>query len=432
MTAIVVDAALLPACQAVLVKAHAKLVRAARKAGQPEPALPQLTEVAQVVTARCTNPQCRTEHDAELVGQPCPIGWCQGTLAERTRVTVEVTADRPVLAGWELLAVVEPLNGEALVRQVPGAQLPEGWTFERWRTGKLVCDHCKTVRSRTETFLVRGVDDGEVRQVGRNCLSAFLGGIPYDQLVQRLTWPELVRQAGDGDEELGGRGWEDPTLDVAVVMAWTAGQVRAKGWTSRGAARQAAEQGRDDVPTATADVVAYLLTPPPVDAFARDRWTKARAAAQPTEADLERGAAALAWTRALAPTSEYERNLELVARGERVNRAHLGILCSAVAGYERAHPAAQAAPGKAPSAHVGTVGQRLELELTVQRVVTTANDYGERHLHTLRDAAGNAYLWATGSCRMAVGRVAKGKATVKAHGAYKGESQTVLARFTVK
>ena len=110
-----------------------------------------------------------------------------------------------------------------------------------------------------------------------------------------------------------------------------------------------------------------------------------------------------------------------------MQRQHGAILTSAVSAYRREHAPARDAAA-APSAHVGEIGKRAALELTCERVVDCDTDYGILHIHTFRDAAGNALVWRTTSRRIESGTRVAGKATVKAHGEYRGERQTELTR----
>ncbi len=105
---------------------------------------------------------------------------------------------------------------------------------------------------------------------------------------------------------------------------------------------------------------------------------------------------------------------------------------------------------KAVAAHVGTVGERVELELSfVRRFDITEGYYGApvRYVWTFRDAAGNTIIYYGGNAkaldalpsevigegRDAYRQLVKGgtvriAATIKSHGEYKGEPQTVIQR----
>jgi hypothetical protein len=77
---------------------------------------------------------------------------------------------------------------------------------------------------------------------------------------------------------------------------------------------------------------------------------------------------------------------------------------------------------------VGEVGQRLDLELEVQRVTTKDTDYGVLHIISMRDQAGNLIVWMTGSTTATPGDRLSVRGMVKKHNEYNGEQQTVLSR----
>jgi hypothetical protein len=141
----------------------------------------------------------------------------------------------------------------------------------------------------------------------------------------------------------------------------------------------------------------------------------------------------LAWAKGLPGNTDYERNLSLIAQQERLDPKHAGILASAIAAYDRevgkqAEQRQASTAGDVVSKHVGALGDRLELVVTVLRVADVETDYGTLHIHTLRDQASNAIVWKTTSKRLDVGWSGAVKGTVKKHAEYRGEQQTELSR----
>src|SRR4029077_10494170 len=181
-----------------------------------------------------------------------------------------------------------------------------------------------------------------------------------------------------------------------------------------------------------ADQVSYLLTPP-YGGDPRGDWRRACERCRPIAEDVARGTAALAWTRALVPTSDYERNLSLIAQQPAVKPAHIGILASAIAAHTRVlereieRRRNDRTQGR-PSQHVGQVGQRLDLELEVQHVNSKDTDYGVLHIISMRDDQNNLFVWMTGSASATPGDRLSVRGTVKKHNEYNGEQQTTLTR----
>ena len=90
---------------------------------------------------------------------------------------------------------------------------------------------------------------------------------------------------------------------------------------------------------------------------------------------------------------------------------------------------------KANSRHTGTIGKRQEFTVTVERVyrmdVPSFRGYGYDVLYiiTMRDDAGNAIVSKSTSFYADKGETFKMKATVKDHGSYDGEQQTIVQRI---
>ena len=76
----------------------------------------------------------------------------------------------------------------------------------------------------------------------------------------------------------------------------------------------------------------------------------------------------------------------------------------------------------------GSIGERLDLYLIVERVIELDNNFGRSSMHLMRDDCGNLYVWTTSSKTWAAGSEHHIRGTVKDHRTYKNERQTVLNR----
>ena len=77
-------------------------------------------------------------------------------------------------------------------------------------------------------------------------------------------------------------------------------------------------------------------------------------------------------------------------------------------------------------AHVGTVGERIEMTLTVEKVLSFDTQFGVSYINLCRDADGNVVVY-KGSNRFDVGSI-KVKATIKSHETREGVPQTLISR----
>lgn len=80
------------------------------------------------------------------------------------------------------------------------------------------------------------------------------------------------------------------------------------------------------------------------------------------------------------------------------------------------------------SEYVGSIGERLDLYLTVERAIELDGAYGRSTMHIMRDDCGNMFVWTTAAKSWSAGTEHHIKGTVKDHRKYRNECQTVLTR----
>lgn len=364
----------------------------------------------------------RREHVAD---SPCAgCANCSGC-ENVSRVPLTLDCQIPRYAGWSFVAALTHMDGETVVRTVPGAETPV-----LYRTRGPVCDHCGSVRRRTETYVLRH-EDGRVVQVGSTCIGDFLGEDLAGNIaaVAATLYAAARGIAEDGCEGMGGGSAETLLSEYLPVVAWC---VRAQGWMSRTAAR---EQG---IGTATADRALTYLSDP--------RMRK-EVECEPMAEDIELAVAAEAWAEALTDEvigadkggGEYLHNLRVVARSGLVARKTMGIGASMIVAYqrhlgrERARAERAARPNS--NAHVGMEGKRETWGPVVLDFVTGYDtDYGYTTVLKFKTAKGATLVWKATNTEL--GRADVGKkftltGTVKKHDEYKGEKQTMISRCKV-
>lgn len=80
------------------------------------------------------------------------------------------------------------------------------------------------------------------------------------------------------------------------------------------------------------------------------------------------------------------------------------------------------------SEYQGEVGDRLELFVTVTRVIPMDSAYGTANMHIMRDDDNNCYVWITTAKCLDENSKYEVKGKVKAHKSYKNTRQTILTR----
>lgn len=367
--------------------------------------------------------------------------------AEGERVVYEaltVQGEPPKLNGWVLAATLEhettkdgrPIN---LLRCHGEETLPHKY---REATPDN-CDHCGTNRRRNNTFVVRNEATGEWAQVGRTCLKDFLGLHSDPGAVARWATLLLTLETslfGEYDEDEGGYGYGERAYDLEKFLAYTVESIKADGWRSRTYARE-----NDGM--ATADCVWYFLTAR--DERARDAYR----IPEPTETSYQQARDAVAWVLAQdASDNDYYHNLQVITDLGVVTHRTAGYAASIVASATRAQEreVRRAVLVAENNGHVGTVGKREEMTLTLLSTQAFDGHYGVTTLHRFADRDGNLVVWwASNSrvvpgdtaghesnhgldCRMVQGATYRVKATVKDHDQYRGQKQTKVTRLAVQ
>lgn len=348
----------------------------------------------------------------------------------REYLTATVTGEAPKYAGWTLVAALEPIDadGEALnlMNCVPGETCPPAY-----RTKVGTCDHCNARRYRKQTFVVRH-EDGTHKAVGRQCIADFLG---HQDPHKYAAWAELLCELGGlcqsaSDEDWMGGGSTPDCWDLEYFLAWTAGVIAKHGWVSRTKAHET------EAHNATADYVLYLLGRAPSHGEARRDWEEARKECQPADKHAAEATAAIDWAKALEPATleenNYLANINAVARAGYCNRKAAGLAASIVAAYAREQDRLNFAAKQAArpvSNHVGAIGERLTLTVTVEKIIVTEGYYGQTGIHKMVDENGSDLVWfASSGTWLEEGKTYTVQATVKSHGAFNGRNQTVVNR----
>lgn len=332
---------------------------------------------------------------------------------EQRLLSVEFLGVSPKLeGGWEFQGTLEHKNGGMnLVKSIPGVELPLAY-----QTTKAFCDHCKRVRSRAETFIVKS-ETGELKQVGRSCLKDYLGHRALEQIGWLHTFFDEMERLGR-DEDMGG-GYGPSLVPVLDVLAHSVAMVELHGFFGRDAAEKMNTY-------ATSSRVSHNIWPPKHDRnFKKVELTKA---------DFEKATEILAWIGTLDSNSNYNHNLKVTAlHQDFATHRDLGMLASAVFSHKKAMGliAERQAKTVVESKHFGTIGARDTMTLTVIHEFSFSTDFGAMWIFLMKDEAGNVAKWKTSSPALESGKTYEIKGTIKAHVDYKGTAQTELSRCKV-
>lgn len=340
---------------------------------------------------------------------------------------IEVEGKAPRFDGWVATAVIDMEDHPHLVH-----------TFGDFQADALLhlvpnhCDHCGFVRNRKKLVQVQH-EDGTRKIVGSTCLGDFVGHTSPQALAAWMSeLSELDGFCGGLADDLSKvEAQADPKRTLALVSAI----IRVIGWKSKG-------QAKEESSLSTADAVEDFSggRNAPTPETLRKRWGVS--SIDVTDDDMLAAEAALAWAQSIdlaSETSDYLRNLRIVAGRDVWRQKDMGLGISMVSAHQRhlAHLAEKAreAAATAKSEWVGTPKVREHFDrLTVDRVRYFDGDYGLRILVSMHDDDDNVIVWwATRSADWIVdGMVLAGKCTVKEHSTYNGTKQTLVQRCTLE
>lgn len=390
-------------------------------------------------------------------------GWGQDSRTVYGKLPAQlVKIENPAFSikGWTVEAVVKPLSGTkaTIITKVGKA----GDMPDRLRHTGMHCDHCGTDRDRSFVVALRNDKSGNWKQVGGSCLADFTGKSASNLASSTsflANWWKQGDDEGMGESEHIPRGklYHDPdhVLAAALYVVEQTGEYVSKS------------KAEEQMVMSTSHEVGELLA----------KGGKAREILTPDR--LKKVAQIRAWLRSLPAHSgdSYMDNLAALGQADAVGGNHLGLLVSAVAGFERMQrvKAEEERRAKAPAdaGHFGKPGDKIGrkaskadreagvTEHPAQRVkVTRIHNYTQsvfragrhslesRSIVEAENADGHRFVWHTSGGpthanlvdnvpnelqQIAPGETFDMVATVhpdpdKAHSEFKGRKQTQIQR----
>lgn len=329
---------------------------------------------------------------------------------------VHISGIAPVLAGWRFLAKIEHGQGGNLVKPVSGQ--PD--TPQAWHTCSPNCDHCNVKRARSTTYMLQQVETGNIRQVGKTCVTDFLGRAQRD--------PESFLGMHDFLAELGADFEYDPDQDLGSSMPSSAFGVEPVV-LMRTVLKLVQEDG-GYVSAEKADQRGCLST---ADRLRGAFWSHKPQAVVPDAAHWSQAPNIVDWLKEQKTSdSLWLRNIAFLADRQCIGAKDAGLFASGIVAWNRALQS-QLKSERGMGDWIGTPGEKRVLAATLERHAGFDTAYGFKTVLSFRDEEGNSMVWKTQ--RPPQGLVVGGNyhllGTVKGHGEYSGEKQTELTRVVI-
>lgn len=320
-------------------------------------------------------------------------------------VTFTVEGDKPLVGGYEVLAVKKidlnhvTINGGG-VEEVP----KEYWEHTSH------CDHCGTDRNRKKFLILKNISTGEIVQIGMSCVKDYLDTVETD-LNSLMKWMDEVDNAAGFDYQdfipmLGNKYY-----DVKKFLMIAHDIIKENGYISTS---NAIEYKKDSTKTECARI--YLK-----EAFKYEN----------NEEIVED---MIAWWINKEEQTPFWNNVTAILKDGYAKDTELGYIAFLPNAYAKYLEYSKKFTYADKFADV-VIGDKIEVSVTLKGKTSFATMYGMNVYYQFMDDNGICYVWKT-SPKEALEELDEGtkitiKGTVKEFREYKGTKQTVLTRCKI-
>ncbi len=337
------------------------------------------------------------------------------------QIVVDPGTTEVKVSGWTFVATIQHTEEGNIIRKVGENEIPN-----KYRQVSNLCEHCNTNRYRKDTYILLH-ENGETKQVGRNCLADFFGhdALMYAERAQYLA--DIGDISDSMEDEMGFGGGGGPRYNaLEEFLSHVAQCISLEGWMSRGRAKQ-----MEGYVQATADIAYLHMTP----AARPPRWVPLYSTPDPKSIELANQS--IEWASEIEGEEipDYLHNIRVIARRGVCEGRDQGLAASIVSAYQRhlnqLRRKELAAKRAETASYVGIVGQRGRFALHVEDVKTCESDFGTSYLHSMVDSEGNVYKWFSSSTTLEANTDYILNGTIKKHDEWKGLKQNMLSRCEV-
>lgn len=328
------------------------------------------------------------------------------------------------LGDWQVIAQLEAVHGGNLAFNISNDAQDLAASDEA-RGHPITCEHCNTKRQRKLGYILKN-ETGEYKEIGSTCLEDFTGIDPSAALFLAKMYDVIHVKYGDDPEAYSGKcsptsvGTTQYLSDVLFIS-------ERGGFVS-------ASKARDLGISATYDDalnISRLLRDQPKTT--KEYWDGMPAREELAESIRQ-------WYSNKETSDSFEKNVKLLLASDDIliDRKHLAFAAAAIPSYHR-HLSAErqrAAEALKPLTHVGTVGKKSSMALTVEAVIAFDTMYGRSWRINMTDVDGNKLTWKTSSpsdeLLKGKGGIIMADFKVKAHSEYNEKPQTEVTHLKFK
>jgi len=336
-----------------------------------------------------------------------------GTKFKLYFITVNVTGNIPVYNGWSLVAVVDHIESGNIIKNF----LRDDQSLPEMYRDRQQCDHCHTNHSRKKTLIVKN-QSGEFKQVGSTCVNEF---VQKDILsvISFLQWDQKIKDFSDEEDTFGARMEYGDEIDAVVSASIRV--IKAYGFKKS-----------DHENSSKSDLDCFFFNH-------TEGGHKFRQYAFEKTSSIDVKSMTedcINWMKNLDSSNEFHHNIKVIASSKFVSVKYFGFIAAGVNSFlreiDKSNEAKTITNEYVPNVKVK---DRIEIKVTLEKIVAVEGYYGVSYLHVFRDEDNRKITWFASSNPMEeemIGKTFTIIGTVKKLDEYNGVKQTVLNRVKMK
>lgn len=336
---------------------------------------------------------------------------------------IMIDGEIPQIKGYDFIARLnhntDPSGDNNLIYTMPGKKLPK-----EFRSAAANCGHCGYRRNRRDTFILFNEEDSSYIQVGRTCITDFLGEGDPERFAKKAEWISNLHDDCGKAEKLpydGNAINNDRLIILSTFLSYVAQDIREVRWVS---GKEAHEQGYNSGST---------------------RWRAIHAMCYedgidpPTKEDKRLAEDAIAWAAVQDKSkSDFWHNIVVIANERVLSMKASGVAACIVKMYKdelkRKEENANK-PDYSNSVHFANVGDKVKGTVTVlnNRLLPMRNNqaFQSRYVRMISEQGNILVTFATGRFNPAVGATVTIKGTVGKNDEFNGVKQTIIKRAAI-
>lgn len=349
-------------------------------------------------------------------------------------VNVTVSGEAPQIEGYNLIAMLERLEGQNIVKRFnAGTEDETTIDFEELAYRTTECNHCNSNRARKYIMVLQDVTNGEIIQVGKACLKDYTSSnFSAEQIAKWFEELDMLSELTNVTEvDMSSGGYYQTLFNLDEIIAISIEFTESKGYQPSSSAMSTKQEVNGflfqknlkeykDMPKAYELVEKHMSKIQEV----KEHFTTNKA------------------------NNDYTHNLKVILSTRLTEYKNFGYIVSAYSSYLKAmgregtdwetmkrEREAEKAQREAEhqnnlqSQYVGEVGKRETFELTYDGGISFENMYGTGYIHKFKDCNNNVFIWGTNKeLTIDKGETVSIVGTVKEHKEFRDVKQTAITR----